>query len=50
MIKAQTLDMVICRSDGAELHSAWHLTNMTVNCQAECSISPLDLQIIMCKI
>ena len=35
MIKAQTSDMMICRSEGGMPCSAWKLAAEVVNCQAE---------------
>ena len=51
MIEAQTTDMMICPSEGGIPCSAWQLTaeasaEVAVNCQAERSILPKDLQII----
>ena len=53
MIKAQTMDMVICWSSGGMSHSAW-LLNISAyasveNCKTEHSIPPSD-QHIMSKV
>ena len=40
MMKAQTSDVMICRSSGGMLHSAWQLTTSAVTSQAEHGIPP----------
>lgn len=54
MIKAQTLDMLICRSLGRMLPSVWQLTSLAytwaVKYPAEHGIPPSDLQITTPKV
>ena len=50
MIAAQTSDMMICRSSGGTLHSAWQLTASAVNYQAERDIPPSDRQLILSEV